>query len=126
MFQYEYRPSDGALVHNFGSQVWNGTATEEYVDSNLSISNHTVTPGNRLMMKVVGRLYATPLAGEMKFKADEAGAGTDSTVTAERCSNYALTYKSGFVMVLTEEVIEEGIKVTSVDAPDMVQGHEST
>ncbi|MBR9682487.1 MAG: hypothetical protein GOV02_02325 [Candidatus Aenigmarchaeota archaeon] len=113
---YEYDPSNGSYLYNFGSQVWDGTGADDPVDSNLSISNHTITAGNRLLLKVVGKLDAVPISGngELKFKVDEVGAETSTTVTSTYCSNVHNTYKSFLVLVLTEEFIPVSSVTTNV------------
>ena len=55
---FEYDPSDGSLDHEFGTQVWNVSTinVDDPVDSQLDISDYTVSAGNRLMLRVSGHL----------------------------------------------------------------------
>ena len=114
---YEYDPSDGSIVYTLGSQIWDGTGADDPIDSQLSISDHVVSVGNRLMVKVTGKLddYTTFTTknDELKFKIDEAGAETATTITTNHCSNIHGTYKSFFVMAITEEIVSPPI-ITNV------------
>jgi len=112
---HEYNPSNGIIAHTFGSQVWNGTGADDPIDSELNITNHTVSEGNRLLLLVYGKLDAVPITGELKFKVDEAGTETATTTTTTRCSNIHSTYKSFLVLVLEEEIILDNVAPSVFD-----------
>jgi hypothetical protein len=99
---YEYNPSDGTLVHELGSQVWDGTGADDPVDSELAISSYLVSAGNRLMLRVEGRIDDGIIDGELKIKIDETGTETSTPITSIHCNNVHNVYKAFLVMAITE------------------------
>jgi len=111
---YEYDPDTNTTVYNFGSVTWDATGLDDPIDSQFSVTNHTVSSGNRLMLRLMGKLDAIPMTGELKVKLDEVGMESSTTVTSTYCSNIHSTYKSFVVMVLSEEEVTNAAPDTPV------------